>query len=110
MLDLPFLSKKAFRNQELKIQQAVSIVSIESMKNAATEVKELKNSPKECISCCDVSMDGKWQKRGYSSHNGSVSCISIGTEKILDIEIMSHFCRMCAKKAKVPGVAFNASC
>ncbi|GFS93497.1 uncharacterized protein TNCV_1982061 [Trichonephila clavipes] len=32
MLDLPFLSKTAFRNQELKIQQAASIVSIESMK------------------------------------------------------------------------------
>ncbi|GFX43294.1 uncharacterized protein TNCV_2390021 [Trichonephila clavipes] len=46
MLDLPFLSKKAFRNQELKIQQAASIVSTESMKNAATEVKELKNCPK----------------------------------------------------------------
>ncbi|GFU23114.1 uncharacterized protein TNCV_3515581 [Trichonephila clavipes] len=42
MLDLPFLSKTAFRNQELKIQQAASIVSIESMKNAATEVKKIK--------------------------------------------------------------------
>ncbi|GFU96328.1 uncharacterized protein TNCV_89051 [Trichonephila clavipes] len=40
MLDLPFLSKTAFRNQELKIQQAASIVSIESMKNAANEVKK----------------------------------------------------------------------
>ncbi|GFU67943.1 uncharacterized protein TNCV_1364871 [Trichonephila clavipes] len=37
ILDLPFLSKTAFRNQELKIQHAISIVSIESMKNAATE-------------------------------------------------------------------------
>ncbi|GFV16447.1 uncharacterized protein TNCV_1525931 [Trichonephila clavipes] len=42
MLDLPFLSKTAFRNQELKIQQAASIVSIESMKNASTEVKKFK--------------------------------------------------------------------
>ncbi|GFW87038.1 uncharacterized protein TNCV_1922641 [Trichonephila clavipes] len=108
MLDLPFLSKTAFRNQELKIQQAASIVSIESMKNAATEVKKLKNSPLESISCCGVSMDGTWQKRGYSSHNGCVSCISIVAGKVLDIEIMSHFCRICSKKAKVPDAAFNA--
>ncbi|GFT48272.1 uncharacterized protein TNCV_4708431 [Trichonephila clavipes] len=108
MLDLPFLSKTAFRNKELKIQQAASIVSIESMKNAATEVKKLKNSPLESISCCGVSLDGTWQKRGYSSHNGCVSCISIDTGKILDIEIMSHFCIICSKKAKVPDAASNA--
>ncbi|GFT45899.1 uncharacterized protein TNCV_2250421 [Trichonephila clavipes] len=108
MLDLLFLSKTAFRNQELKIQQAASIVSIESMKNAATEVKKLKNSPLESISYCAVSMDGTWQKRGYSSHNGCISCISIDTGKILDIEIMSHFCRICSKKAKVPDAASNA--
>ncbi|GFT79854.1 uncharacterized protein TNCV_4597751 [Trichonephila clavipes] len=108
MLDLPFLSKTAFRNQELKIQQAASIVSIESMKNAATEVKKLKNSPLESIICCGVSLDGTWQKRGFSSHNGCVSCISIDTGKILDIEIMSHFCRICSKKAKVPDAASNA--
>ncbi|GFX47120.1 transposable element Tcb1 transposase [Trichonephila clavipes] len=53
-------------------------------------------------------MDGTWQKRGYSSHNGCVSCISIDTGKVLDIEIMSHFCRMCSKKAKVPDAASNA--
>ncbi|GFV80866.1 uncharacterized protein TNCV_3517331 [Trichonephila clavipes] len=108
MLDLPFLSKTAFRNQELKIQQAASIVSIESMKNAATEVKKLKNSPLESISCCGVSLDGTWQKLGYSSNNGCVSCISIDTGKIFDIEIMSHFCRICSKKAKVPDAASNA--
>ncbi|GFT93240.1 uncharacterized protein TNCV_2220061 [Trichonephila clavipes] len=53
-------------------------------------------------------MDGTWEKRGYSSHNGCVSCISIDTGKILDIEIMSHFCRICSKKAKVPDATSNA--
>ncbi|GFW83686.1 uncharacterized protein TNCV_667991 [Trichonephila clavipes] len=108
MLDLPFLSKTAFRNQELKIQQAASIFSIESMKHAATEVKKLKKSPLESISCCGVSMDVTWQKRGYSSHTGCVSCISIDTGKILDIQIMSHSCRICSKKTKVPDAASNA--
>ncbi|GFW53931.1 uncharacterized protein TNCV_1086481 [Trichonephila clavipes] len=78
------------------------------MKNAATEVKKLKNSPLESINFCGVSLDGTWQKRGDSSHNGCVSCISIDTQKILDIEKMSHFCRICSKKAQVPDAASNA--
>ncbi|GFS69342.1 uncharacterized protein TNCV_4011521 [Trichonephila clavipes] len=53
-------------------------------------------------------MDGTWQKRGYSSHIGCGSCISIDTGNILDIEIMSHFCRICSKKNKVPNAASNA--
>ncbi|GFW09659.1 uncharacterized protein TNCV_1393601 [Trichonephila clavipes] len=53
-------------------------------------------------------MDGTWQKSGYSSHKGCVSCISIDTGKILDIEIMSHFCRICSRKSKVPDPASNA--
>ncbi|GBN08363.1 hypothetical protein AVEN_55587-1 [Araneus ventricosus] len=40
-------------------------------------------------------MDDTWQKRGYSSLNGCVSCISVDTGKVLDIEIMTNFCRMC---------------
>ncbi|GFX13470.1 uncharacterized protein TNCV_2192241 [Trichonephila clavipes] len=53
-------------------------------------------------------MDGTWQKRGYSSHNSCVSCISIDTGKMLDIEIMSYLCRICSKKTKVPDAASNA--
>ncbi|GFV32937.1 uncharacterized protein TNCV_1745791 [Trichonephila clavipes] len=53
-------------------------------------------------------MDGTWQKSGYSSHDGCVSCITIDTGNNLDIEIMSHFCRICSKKAKVPDAASNA--
>ncbi|GFW76819.1 uncharacterized protein TNCV_59171 [Trichonephila clavipes] len=53
-------------------------------------------------------MDGTWLKRGYSSQNGCVICISIDTGKILDIEIMSHFCRICSKNTKVSDAASNA--
>ena len=31
-----------------------------------------------------VTLDGTWQKRGFTSYNGAIMAISINTEKILD--------------------------
>ena len=50
------------------------------MKNAAFEVKEklsknIENLVDQVIDC-DVSFNGAWQKRGYSSKNGIVSAIT----------------------------------
>ena len=46
---------------------------------------------------CGVSVDGTWQKRGFSSLNGCVAALSIDTGKILDIEAMSRYCKGCQK-------------
>ena len=64
-------------------------VAKESMKNAAKELKT------EDIDECGVSVDGSWQKRGYTSLNGCVTAISIDSRKILDIEPMSRHCKGC---------------
>ena len=42
-----------------------------------------------------VSVDGTWQKRGFSSLNGVVTAISVDSGKILDTEIMSRKCKGC---------------
>ena len=42
-------------------------------------------------------IDGTWQKRGYSSHNGVVTAISLDTKKCLDVEILSDKCQQCLK-------------
>ncbi|GBN16719.1 hypothetical protein AVEN_49361-1 [Araneus ventricosus] len=94
LLDLPFLSKNTFRRQEMKLKQAASEAATESMKTSANNIMLLKGAQKDTTSC-SASMDGTWQKRGYSSFNGCVSCISVDNGKVLDIEIMSNFCRMC---------------
>lgn len=101
VLDMPFLSKGTFRQQELKIHQAAYKAVEESMCNAAKEIKDLKCTRKAVVNC-GVSVDGTWQKRGYSSLNGCVSCISIDTGKVLDIEIMSQFCRKCSTTSGTP--------
>ena len=41
---------------------------------------------------CGVSIDGTWQKQGYSSH-GVVTAISLETKKYLDVEVLSDKCQ-----------------
>ncbi|GFV36753.1 CCHC-type domain-containing protein [Trichonephila clavipes] len=91
-LGLPFLSKLAFRNQERKLLKATERVAQENINAALSEIKG-SNSFTKCL----ISIDGTCQRRGYSSLNGCVSAISVDTGKILDIEVMTQYCPICAK-------------
>ncbi|GFW66758.1 uncharacterized protein TNCV_3783281 [Trichonephila clavipes] len=89
---LPFLSKLAFRNQEKKLLKVTKHVAQENINTALSEIKGSNSFTK-----CGISIDGTWQRRGYSSLNGCVSAISVDTGKILDIEFMTQYCHICAK-------------
>ncbi|GBN21774.1 hypothetical protein AVEN_108317-1 [Araneus ventricosus] len=99
-LDLPFLSKNTFRRQEMKLKKAASEAATESTKTSANNIMLLKGAQKDATSC-GMSMNGTWLKRGYSFLNGCVSCMSVDTGKVLDIEIVSNFCRMCNNMPKL---------
>lgn len=86
-------SKKAFGYLEKKLELAANSVALNTMKEAASEIR-CSNE----ISECSVSVDGTWQRRGYSSLNGCVTAISIDTGKLLDIEFLSKVCRLCNKR------------
>lgn len=94
-LNLPYICKKTFRTHELKLLEAVRYSSEENMKAASKEVQNILKSK-----TCGVSVDGTWQRRGHMSLNGCVSVISIDTGKILDLEVMSQYCRMCEMNIK----------
>ena len=72
------------------ITSCLRYIAKESMNKAAEEVESA-----EPVNC-GVSLDGTWQKRGFSSRNGCVTAISIDTGKILDVEILSQACKQCA--------------
>ncbi|GFV39787.1 uncharacterized protein TNCV_4609551 [Trichonephila clavipes] len=63
------------------------------MIEAADEVRKLKNTSD--VAECGVSVDGTWQRRGHSSLNGCVAVLSIDTGKVLDLEVISKWCRNC---------------
>ena len=43
----------------------------------------------------NISVDGIWQKRGFSSLNGVVAAVSVTTGKVVDVEVMSRNCKGC---------------
>ncbi|GFV47811.1 uncharacterized protein TNCV_4900661 [Trichonephila clavipes] len=81
-----------------KLEFAASNVACNTMKEAALEIRS--NETDTEFSQCGVSVDGTWQRRGYSSLNGCVSVISIDSGKVLDVEFMSKVCRLCNSKTK----------
>lgn len=80
-----------------KITAAAREVASISMVQAVEEAKEKLNS--DDIS---VSVDGTWQKRGYSSRNGVVTCLSnLGKNegsKLVDTEVLTTYCNKCAQR------------
>ena len=64
------------------------------MKEAALELRSNNNSNDELgIADTGVSVDGTWQKRGFTSLNGAVAAISMDTGRILDVEVMTRYCQ-----------------
>ncbi|GBO39726.1 hypothetical protein AVEN_209199-1 [Araneus ventricosus] len=46
-----------------------------------------------------VAVDGTWQKRGYTSHNGVVTVTSMDTGKVIDVDVLNKYCA-CKNKKK----------
>ncbi|GFV13196.1 uncharacterized protein TNCV_786411 [Trichonephila clavipes] len=68
---------------------------------AASELLVLHPTKNKIVEC-GISVDGTWQRRGYSSMNGCVAALSVDTGKVVDIEIVSSYCPTCRKIAKMP--------
>ncbi|GFV62055.1 uncharacterized protein TNCV_4108581 [Trichonephila clavipes] len=96
-LNFPRLTKTAYKNQEAKLLKVVQEVAEESMIKAATEIVEKKQNISSDIVKCGISVDGTWQRRGYTSMNGCVAAISVDTGKVLDIEVI---CRHTAQHVR----------
>ncbi|GFW31629.1 uncharacterized protein TNCV_4683021 [Trichonephila clavipes] len=71
-LNLPRLSKIAYTNHENKLMSVISEVSELSMQKTASELLMLHPSKNKIVEC-GVTVDGTWQRRGYTSMNGCVA-------------------------------------
>ena len=99
VLNMPTPPRRAnfTKIQNKKLLPVVKQCASDSMVNNAMHVKEIiENDAGEC----GISIDGTWQKRGYSSHNGVVMAISLDTKKCLDVEVLSDKCQQCLKWSK----------
>lgn len=71
------------------------VKAIHTTAKLVANVKVFYDPDDEGICDIDVSSDGAWRRRGYSSTCGVVSGISLITGKVLDVEVMSKECRQC---------------
>ncbi|GFT51638.1 uncharacterized protein TNCV_2632971 [Trichonephila clavipes] len=101
-INLPRLTKTAYKNQDAKLLKVVQEVAGEYMIKAATEIVDKKQNLSSNIVKCGISVDSTWQRRGYTSMNGCVAAISVDTGKMLDIEVMSSYCPTCKRLQTMP--------
>lgn len=94
------------------LQNKYKKVAFDSMKNAVEGAvqenkliieKEKRTAPDLVLEPRDISggFDGTWQRRGHQSLNGVVTCTSIDSGKIMDVEVLSKFCLCLDKKTMI---------
>lgn len=86
----PRVSKKSYNAAIKKLALCSNAVAQKSMQSAAREEIELHESPNIC-----VSGDGTWKTRGHSSRVGVCCVIGDKTEKVIDREVLSSYCKAC---------------
>ena len=67
------------------------------MKAAAKQAVFENSGAADCVATdLSVSCDNTWMKRGHTSLHGVSSVISVDTGKVLDVQVMSKHCTVCA--------------
>ena len=93
----PPLTNHSYDITNNKLHKVCKEISSQSMKAAVSELREMLNangSDDEVIDC-GISIDGTWQRRGYSSLNGVVAGLSHENKKVIDVFTLSKFCMQC---------------
>ena len=99
----PPIAVKSYKNINKVLLKSYKAVSEESQKSAANEIREAIGCIDENPAECQVSVDGTWQKRGFSSLNGVVTIMSKDSSKGIDTVVMSKSCKACLHWEKKKG-------
>lgn len=54
-----------------------------------------------------VAIDGTWQKRGHTSMNGVITATSFDTGKVIDVSILTKYCKCTNKSQHNPSCTAN---
>ncbi|GBM46189.1 hypothetical protein AVEN_270203-1 [Araneus ventricosus] len=76
-----------FQNYNKRLLNATRAVCESKMEKAAKEAIVENNSDNNIA----VAVNGTWQKRGYTAHNGVVTITSMDTGKVIDIGVLSKY-------------------
>ena len=87
----PPMDSKSYRKLFTKLYRVYRESASYSINAAAGEV--IGTPDEDGVKNVRASFDGTWQRRGYSSLNGVVACISGG--KVVDYEVLCKICHQC---------------
>ncbi|CAN7981106.1 unnamed protein product [Ixodes pacificus] len=96
VLNMPPPPRK-FASYTTRLLDAAATVVSESMARACEKINDEKHGSDEPQEIA-VTVDETWMKRGHSSLHGVVTLISADTGKVLDSEVETKFCHVCARK------------
>ena len=92
LMNLPSpVHESAYRKINKPFYASVKKISEQIMSEAVIELRD-KDNP-DALLDIGVSVDGTWQKRGFTSINGAVVAISLNPGKVVDMDAMSRFCQ-----------------
>ena len=101
MFPPPPMTKNAYNGLSYSIKVAFKQVAERNMSDAAAS--SLLFAGTEQTANVGVSVDGKWQRKGFSSTLGVVAAISIDNGRVLDVVILSKSYKGCTSmKKKMP--------
>ncbi|GFU39128.1 uncharacterized protein TNCV_4958631 [Trichonephila clavipes] len=86
------VSQKAYDRINAKIADISEALANASMKKAAAEEKKIIDGT---VNSVVVSGDGTWKTRGHTSLIGVCALIGADCGKVLDMEVMSSYCKGC---------------
>ena len=69
---------------------------------ACNDIKNNNKSEENNVTDTGISVDGTWQRRGYSSFNGVVTALSMDNGKVFDTEPLTRLCEGCKVAENFP--------
>ena len=92
----PPMAKTGYNYLSNVLKDACKTVAEKSMSDAAKTLRGVKKTADVA-----VSLDGTWQRKGFSSTLGVVTAISVDTGKVLDVAILSKSCKGCTSMKRI---------
>lgn len=91
------ITRMSYNNHNGVIATQAKVIGERSMKAEADKVRQTHETEQDAegILNVDVSNDGSWQRRGFSSLNGVTTTMLKETGKCVDISILTKVCRRC---------------
>ena len=101
------MSQHTFEYHLSAVKLAAEETAKQSLSRATKELHEHLKAPLNEVVNCRTMFDGSWRKRGHSSLQGTVACISTDTGKVLDYEALNKVCHKCSRFSNTDSVAYQ---